>query len=369
MDTNSRVIEIRNHLHQNPEPSECEEKTAAYLAAALKAAGFEVQEHVAGHGVIGLLKGKEKGPVMAVRGDMDALCHVDKDGKEIVVHSCGHDANCAMVLTAAEETAKKGIKRGALKILFQPAEENLVGARAMIKAGAVKDVDYLFGIHLRPIQEIRKGFATAELRHGSSSMIQISVRGQVCHGARPHLGVNAIDAALLISSAVNTIQEDPSQAWSAKTTMFNSNGKVINAVPDKVEMALDARAQFNPMMSRLLERIKTIVEYAPKAIGAEGTVDSIETVYAAEYDEEAISLLRTAIKDVMGEQALAPAILTPGGDDFHFYKHAHPSIKAGFLGLGADCTPGLHNPAMTFDESVLKDGVKLLEHVVDSLLN
>lgn len=363
-----RVKEIRNYLHKNPEPSGCEEKTAEYLAEALKKAGYEVTENIGGYGVVGLLKGAAEGPVVGVRGDMDALRH-EADGKEILVHSCGHDANCAMVLTMAEEMAKKGIKRGALKIIFQPAEETLSGAKAMVKAGAADDLDYLFGVHLRPVQEAKKGQAVAALRHGASTMIKASIHGHVAHGARPHMGINAIDAAVLVTNAINTIKEDPAKAWSIKTTQFNSNGVIVNSIPDRVDMSLDTRAQSNAIMDSLIKKVKDIVENVPKAIGGKGIIEYLGPVPAAEYDGEVTELFSSAIKNVLGEEGLIPAIITPGGDDFHFYKKELPSIKTGFFGLGADLAPGLHDPAMTFDENVLKDGVKILEYAVNALLN
>lgn len=364
----SRVKEIRNHIHSNPEPSNHEEKTAAYLAGELKKAGYDVLTGISGHGVVGTIKGKEAGPVLALRGDMDALLHV-VGGKETAVHSCGHDANCAMVLSMAEEIAKTGIKRGTLKIIFQPAEENLTGAVGMLEAGVADDIDYMMGIHLRPVQEAKLGQATAALYHGASTMYRASIHGKVSHGARPHLGVNAIDAAMLVVNAINTIKENPGEAWSAKTTIFNSNGVVTNAVPDRVDLAFDIRSAGNDIMDSLVKKVTNIVETAPQAIGATGKVESIGGVPGSEYDQEMIDLVGEAIINVMGKDALIPPIITPGGDDFHFYKRHKPSIKAGFVGLGADLTPGLHDPAMKFNDDALPNGVKILVYAVNKILN
>jgi amidohydrolase len=364
----ARVKEVRNYLHTIPETGGHEEKTSAYLAAEIKKAGYQVETGVGGYGVVATLMGKEAGPVVGVRGDMDALVHVI-DGKETAVHSCGHDAHCAMVFTMAEKIAKTGIKRGRLKIIFQPAEENLAGAKGMIEAGVVKDLDYIMGIHLRPIQEAKAGQAAAALWHGSSYQITSRIQGKTAHGARPHLGVNVIDAAIMVVNGINTIWENPLEGWSVKTTRFNSNGVIINAIPDGVNLAFDLRAQKNQVMESLVKKVTRLVNTIPGAIGAKGEVLSVDGVPAAEYDPEVTTLLEEAIVKTLGKEGLIPPIISPGADDFHFYKQAKRTLKAGFVGLGADLSPGLHDPTMSFDDSVLDTGVKILENAVNLLLN
>ena len=170
----ARIQETYDALHAMPEVGFEEVKTSAWLAERIKAAGFAVTTGVGGTGIVAVLKGKEAGPVVALRADMDALAHV-VDGKDVCVHSCGHDSHCTMVLTAAEELAAAGISRGTLKILFQPAEEKLFGATRMIEAGALDDVDIVLGIHLRPIQEAKTGQATPALYHGSSYIMEATI--------------------------------------------------------------------------------------------------------------------------------------------------------------------------------------------------
>ena len=164
-------------LHAIPEPGFAEVKTSAYLAEALKAAGYAVTTGIGGTGVVGVLNGGKPGKTVMVRADMDALVH-PIGGKDTAVHSCGHDAHCAMVLTMAEAVAAdvKGDATfpGRLKILFQPAEEKLTGALSVIEAGAVADVDIALGFHLRPIQEAKMGQATPALYHGASYILEQS---------------------------------------------------------------------------------------------------------------------------------------------------------------------------------------------------
>lgn len=363
----SRVKQIRNHLHNIPETGGNEIKTSAFLAGVLAKCGYEVFQNIAGHGVIGILRGNEKGRVVAVKADMDALLQT-VDGKETPVHSCGHDANCAMVLAMAEEIAAFGIKKGVLKIIFQPDEESLKGGKDMVASGMFDDIEYLIGIHLRPIQEAKLGQATASLLHGAATLFRASIHGKVAHGARPHLGVNPIDAAVLLVNAVNAIHEDPNEVWSAKTTQFISNGAIVNAVPGRVDIAFDIRSASNKVMDSLVTKISKLVEDLPKSMGANGVVEYKGEVPGAEYDNEVTNILEKAVTDAMGVDALLPPITTPGGDDFHFYKKLLPHIKAGFVGIGADLSPGLHDPAMKFNDDALKDGVNVLGNAVKKLL-
>ena len=128
------------------------------------------------------MKGQEPGPVFAVRADMDALVFTI-NGQDQTKHACGHDANCTMVLSAALEIAKIGIKRGTLKIVFQPAEEVLGGAKALLNSGLLNDIEEMIGIHLRPIQEAGMGQATPALCHGASYVVKAKVKGLASHGA------------------------------------------------------------------------------------------------------------------------------------------------------------------------------------------
>ena len=134
------VVEIWRDLHKTPELGFEENKTSAYLAEALEKLGYAVTRGVGKTGVMGVIRGAEPGPVLMLRADMDALPFRNDDGSIEAVHACGHDSHCAMVLAAASELAGR-VRRGTLKILFQPGEETLHGALEVLKSGAVDDVD------------------------------------------------------------------------------------------------------------------------------------------------------------------------------------------------------------------------------------
>ncbi|MDR1702059.1 MAG: amidohydrolase [Sporomusaceae bacterium] len=365
-DLAKNVKEVAQALRQMPEIGLKEFKTAAYLADKLKSFGYAVETNVGGTGVIGVLNGTETGETVALRADMDALSHM-VNGEETIIHSCGHNANCAMVLTAAEEIARRGITKGRVKIIFQPAEETLAGALNMIDAGAIDDVDIMLGIHLRHIAEAKYKEATPALCHGASTILEATIEGVPAHGARPHLGVNAIDAACLVIQAINTIHLDPTVPTTAKVTKLQAGGVALNNIPDKAKMGFDLRSQKNTHMEDLIKKVSAAIETAAASIGAKGTIDSMMGVPASEYDQELTLLAREAIVDVLGEKGLLDPITTPGGEDFHYYVKRKPSLRAAYVGLGADLVPGLHHPEMTFNQDALIDGVNILVYMADKL--
>lgn len=355
------IIQTYFDLHELAEIGWKEVNTSKYLKEKLEKAGFEVIDHVGNTtGLIAILKGDEAGPVFTVRADMDALPFKINE-KEVALHACGHDANSTMVLMAALEIARIGIKRGTLKILFQPAEEVLGGAETMLDSGLLEDVDEMIGIHLRPIHEARLGQATPALCHGSSYMITAKIRGLGAHGARPHLGVNVIDAGANIVNAINAIKLNPTIPYSVKTTKFVAGGAAHNTIPDEAEMVFDLRGQTNSAMEELIQKTKKAIENGAASVGAEVEVVVNGGVPGADYDEKMVEQARKAIREVLGE-VLDP-IITPGGEDFHYYS-TKGNIKTAYIGLGADLEPGLHHADMKFNLDALVYGTKIIAYSI-----
>lgn len=360
------VLKLYDYLHTIPEVGMKEFKTSAYLADELEKLGFKVQRNVGGTGVVGVFETGVPGPVVGVRADMDALAHLI-DGQTVAIHSCGHDGHCAMALVAASRLVKN-IKCGTLKILFQPAEETLVGALALIDAGALDDVDILFGQHLRPIQEIRMGTVSPGVFHSASAVLDVTIHGKTAHGARPHLGLSAIDAASLAIMAVNSIRTNPVVASSIKVTGVKAGGVASNAIPDKATMVLDVRSQTNEGMRYNLEKIEQAITNAVIANGCSVEIVKRGSVPAADLDEELIQEMSVIIKDLLGEKGLAPKIYTPGGEDFHYYVEKKPHLKVAFFGIGCDAAPGMHAPDMHFERNALQTGEEMLYRAVMSKL-
>ena len=365
----SKVLEHYNYLHTIPEVGFEEVKTSAYLADQLEKAGFKTTRHVGGTtGIVGIYDSGVAGPTLALRADMDALGHVI-DEVHCARHTCGHDAHSSMVLTAAAELIKENaIQKGRLKIIFQPAEELGTGALAMIKGGAIDDVDILLGLHIRPEEECKKGQAIPAIFYSASGTIETVITGVPAHGARPHLGVNAIDAAVGAITAVNAIHLNPNFSYSAKATKFICDSGVTNAIPAKAVVYWDTRAQYNSTMEELNKKVLQAIKAGAATVGATAEPKLIKGIPAAELTEEMTALLADSIREVLGDEGTLDPFYSTGGEDFFFYTKAKPHIPAGFWGLGVNATPGLHHPDMHFDLDALDNGVKIVKVAVKKIL-
>lgn len=358
--------QVFNHLHENPEVSWREFKTTEYLQKFLEYRGFRVQLFGDCTGLVVEVGGGS--PCVALRADMDALWQ-EVDGKFQANHSCGHDAHMTMGVGAMLLLQKAGFpKKGKLKFIFQPAEEKGTGALKMIEHGVLDDVDYLYGVHLRPIQEIRDGEASAAIYHGAARFLTGEIIGESAHGARPHLGQNAIEIGASFIHEIKNIHLDPMVPYTAKMTKFHAGSDSGNIIPGKASFSLDLRAQTNEVINALSEKIETITEYLSKLYGVIITLETKANVAAAEVNEEAQHFLEKAIIDVLGAGQLREPIVTSGGEDFHFYTLKKPNIKAAMLGLGCDLQPGLHHPDMTFNREAIYSGVEILARVVMATL-
>ncbi len=361
------IMETFDTLHAMPEIAMTEEKTGAYLDGQLKKAGYAVRR-VAGTGVLGVLDSGAPGPVVAARADMDALLH-EVDGVQAPVHSCGHDANCTAVLWAAKALSQAGApKRGSLRILFQPAEEALHGARECIKAGALDGAQYLVGTHLRPIEELPMGKMSPAVLHGASGGLYVTIHGENAHGARPHQGVNAIEAAVAVISAVSALHLDPTIIHTAKPTQIKSVGNPFNMIPHKVELTFDLRAQENALMQRQIEAVCDRAVRAAQSYGAKAECVWNGGAPAATRCDELIRIASDVIGEVMGAKGLGNVIVTSGGEDFHEYPLAIPGLKSTVLGVGAGLIPGLHKPEMRFNHDALIYSAQVMAALLERLL-
>ncbi len=353
---------MRDELHEIPELGFEEFKTSDYVADKLQKLGIEFVRGVGGTGVLGIIRGAEPGPVMLLRADMDALPFKNADGSIERVHACGHDGHTAMLLAAASRLVGK-IRRGTLKLLFQPGEETLKGALAVIDSGVIDDVDIALGLHVRPVQDIPAGTCCASVRHVSSIFVKAHFKGLTAHASRPHLGVNVAEVAALFTNAVCAMKLNPNLAWSCKVTGIDAMSSAPNIIPDKAVVMIDARAQTNALMDEMLAKLEAAAKGVAATFGAEGSIEVMgKVIPASEYDESLVAEVRESIRDVLGEDKLVADCAT-GGEDFHFYKKYKPSIQAAYFGVGAGCAPGLHSRDMHFDSKWLQNGVDVLVDV------
>ncbi|MDQ0214105.1 amidohydrolase [Oikeobacillus pervagus] len=359
-DLEERLGLIFKHLHENPEISWKETETTEYIANLLKKEKISFRKFDDCTGLVAEI-GSGK-PVVAIRADIDALWQ-EVDGKFQANHSCGHDAHMTIVIGTLL-TIKEQVREGTVRFIFQPAEEKGNGALAMITRGVIQDVHYLFGVHLRPIEEVPFGKAAPSIRHGAVLFLKGEITGNDAHGARPHQGVNAIDVMTALNQQLKTIYLSPFDPYSIKMTKMQAGGESFNIIPGSGEFALDVRAHSNSLLQNLQKKVVRVIHGVASTFDVNIDYEWTGFTPGAEVALEAEGILQEAILDVLGQEGLAPPVVTPGSDDFHFYTIKEPQVKAAMLGLGADLTPGLHHPNMIFDHRAIPIGVKILSTAI-----
>lgn len=351
------ILNTLHTLHSMPEPALCEVRTSEYLKNQLGQSGFIVKGDFAKTAVLGVYDTGISGPAIGIRADMDALQY-EKDGKTVYIHSCGHDANCTAVLWASKALLETGqLKAGSLKVLFQPAEETLQGAEAVIASGVLEGTQYLVSTHLRSQEELPMGKVSPAVLHGASGHIRIRIYGHEAHGARPHQGANAIITAAAVINTLNALPFNPSVPHSIKPTKISSGPNPFNVIPNYVEIMFDVRAQTNEVMQQIRECFINAATAVAESMGARAEAEWLGGVPAASRCDELIGIASDAIKEALGEEALGPVIITPGGEDFHNYPLAISGLRTTVLGIGAGLKPGLHMSDMTFESSAVLNAV------------
>lgn len=353
----AQILAWFDHFHAHPEVSWKEFKTTQTIADILDELGVTYQRFSDVTGLIAEIG--EGDEVIAVRADIDALWQ-EVDGVWQGNHSCGHDANITMVLGAILYLKNKPLHNKKLRFIFQPAEEKGNGAIAMIDRGAIEKVTHLFGVHLRPVEELAFGKVSPSIHHGAGIFLEGKIIGADAHGARPHQGKNAIDVVVALHQFIKSIYLSPFEPYSAKLTKIIAGGESLNIIPGTAEFAIDVRAQKNEVLEKLRDTIDNGLNGLSNFYGVEILWEWTDYTPGAEVSAEAESIADQAIRYIVGDEAAAPPVITSGSDDFHFYTVKNPDLKATMIGIGADLQPGLHHPKMTFQKSALDIGARIL---------
>ncbi len=376
--TSDEVVELRRHFHRNPELGMEEVETAAVVAEYLRALDLDVREGVGGTGVVGLLRGSQEGPTVALRADMDALPMDEDTGAEYAsrvpgkMHSCGHDAHTAILLgvarTLVEVTGGGERLRGNVKFLFQPAEEGPGGAEPMLEDGAFRDpgVDAVFGLHVdveHPTGTIgtRRGVMTA-----AADEARIRIIGQGGHGAHPHKSVDSVVVAAHVVTALQTVVSR--EVGPAESAVFTV-GRIVggyrnNIIAPKVEMEATVRSLSHEVREMLPGRIEGIVKGVTEAMRADYALEYIHGYPPLENDPEMADLLVKTGTALLGPENIRE-VSDPsmGAEDFAYFAAAAPGC---FFRLGVrneDKDLGVypnHNPKFDLDEDALATGVKVM---------
>jgi len=367
------IVSIRRDLHQHPELSLAEHRTAQVVEEYLKTLGLTPQIMFK-TGVVATIRGTRPGKTVALRADMDALPILEQAKHDYtsvmpgVMHACGHDGHTAILLGAAKLLATNNNFPGDVKLIFQPAEEGPGGALPMIEAGVLANptVDAALGLHVGTIG-VRAG--QIALREGpmcaSPDTITIIIRGKGGHGAHPHLSVDAVVAASHVVIALQTIvsrETDPLAAVVLSLGTING-GYRENVIADEVTIKGTVRTLSAEIRATMPERIERIIK---------GVCDSLRSTYEFTYemgypvlvnDSALTSLVEKTGQRVLGStnvlRAPAPSM---GGEDFSYFAEKVPAC---FFALGAlneakECHYPIHHPKFNFDEDAIPYGMAIL---------
>ncbi|NPD27864.1 amidohydrolase [Corallococcus exiguus] len=347
------VDALYRDLHEHPELSGQEARTAAQVAHRLEAEGYAVSRDVGGHGVVGLLRNGD-GPTVLLRGDMDALPVEEKTGLpyasrvrtedgEPVMHACGHDVHAAcLVGTAAVLARSRDAWRGTVMVVGQPAEETLQGAKAMLDDGLYSRFgtpDAVLGQHTAPLP-----VGTFMHREGVTMMGSAHVRlrlfGRGAHGAQPELSV---DPVVLGASVVMRLQTIVSRALSpleaaVVTVGAFQSGTRANVIPDEALLELTVRTEDAAVQERVLAAIERIAKGEAAASGAPRApqVEVLNRGPVNRNDPELMRRVRDAHAEWFGRDALVPGVLVTASEDFPFFAQGpeHPVPTAyWFMGI------------------------------------
>ena len=378
-----QLIAQRRDFHMHPELSNREERTARIVAERLKSLGFdEVRTNVARHGVVGVLKGKQPGGVVAVRADMDALPIQEtndvpyKSRNAGVKHACGHDVHTTVELGVAEVLSKMREEiSGTIKFIFQPAEEGPPvgeegGAPLMIKEGALENPrpQAIFGLHTEPnVQAGQIGYHSGPAM-ASSDTFQIIIRGKGAHGAQPQAGV---DAVVIASECVLALQHirsrriDPLEPLVITLGTING-GTRFNVIASEVKLTGTMRTHNDAVRERAIALMRETLTHVTAAYGATFELN-FEGSNPVTYNEPSLveETLPTMRRVLGAENTLAIKPFMPA-EDFSYFQKVVPGFYF-FLGVGnraKGITAGWHTPDFDVDEESLVVGVKVMSNVL-----
>lgn len=383
-----RMIAWRRDLHQNPELSYEEVRTARVVAAHLRSLRMEVRTGIAQTGVVGILRGGRPGPVIALRADMDALPVTEEgdlpfrsrargtyNGQDVgIMHACGHDTHVAILMAAASVLASRREEiAGTIIFVFQPSEEGappggLGGARRMLAENVFGDLEpeAIFGLHAWPTESGTIMMIPGPMMAGSDRL-DITVTGSQTHGAQPHAGIDPIVVSAQIINALQTIPSRQMNAVSSPvivTVGMIQGGVRYNIIPQTVQMQGTVRYLNPETREDLYNRIRRTVTEVAAASGATAEVTITENAIPTVNPPEELARARAAAVRALGEDAVRTGYPVMPAEDFAYFQRELPGVFF-FYGVNppgvsqADAAPN-HNPRFFVHEPAMETGLRAM---------
>ncbi|WP_428909893.1 M20 metallopeptidase family protein [Niallia sp. Krafla_26] len=373
----SDVVNWRRHMHQHPELSFQETKTALYIKEKLTSFGIEVKTNIGGNGLVGILRGDKPGKTLALRADFDGLpIHDEKDvpyksQTPGVMHACGHDGHSAALLGTAQALSQFcEHMNGSILFIFQPAEETPPGgAKFMIEEGILEGVDYVFGAHLGSQIPLGKIAVGEGYQMAAVDKFKIEIRGKGGHGARPQ---DSVDSIVIGSEVVSGLQKivsrgtDPLQSAVVTIGVFQA-GSAFNVIADKATLEGTVRTFDGDVRLATEMQIRRIVEGITSAYGASYYIDYLNGYPALYNHPEETEVVRSLLTQEFSEENMIDMVPTMGAEDFSYFLLEKPGT---YFRVGAQSSEETsyphHHPKFDIDERALlnleKAFVKIVAH-------
>ncbi|QRG70071.1 M20 metallopeptidase family protein [Brevibacillus choshinensis] len=377
-----QVTAWRRDFHQNPELGFEEVRTSERVARHLEHMGLEVRRGVGRTGVVGLLRGRQPGPTIGLRADMDALPIQDQKqtayrstvpGK---MHACGHDAHTSILMGAAQFLSQQERpEKGNIAFVFQPAEEGLGGASEMIKDGLLTayNIEAMAGLHVYPGLPTGQISCVRNVSCAAADRIRINIIGRGGHAAHPH---QAIDSVAVTAEVLSALQHIASRQVNPLDPIVITIGKIqggiaSNVIAPEVELLGTVRTLNPALREQMPGKIEAVVKGVTMALGASYEFDYHFGYPSIVNDDQMVDLLLATSDQVLGAGKYQMVTPSMGGEDFSYYTEQVPGVFFR-LGVGSEekqSTYPLHHPMFDIDEDALPVGIAMLSSFALNYLN
>ena len=368
---------IRRDLHAHPEVGFEEVRTSGIVAEQLASWGVEVHRGLGGTGVVGILKGKGSGTKrIGLRADMDALPMEENTNlkwRSTIpgrFHGCGHDGHTTMLLGTARYLAETRNFDGTVHFIFQPAEEGLGGARAMIKDGLFSKFpcDEIYGLHNAP--DLNHGeiaiFPGASM--AGADFFDITITGYGAHGAMPERSKDPVVIAMTLGQAIQTIVSrnvDPLKSAVLSITQIHA-GSAYNVIPNEAKLCGTVRAFDDKVRALIRERMRALCAGMATAFDCEINADIRDTFSVLVNQEEQATVVAEVARTVVDPaKVFTKSRPKMGSEDFADMLHAVPGA---YFWLGHDGSVPVHNPGFVLDDKILPIGASMFARIIETRL-
>lgn len=372
------VKQWRQQIHSQPELGFKEFKTSVFIVDKLQSFGMEVHQGLGGTGVVGVLK-NGSGPTIGIRADIDALPIKEqndiehKSTHENCMHACGHDGHTSVLLGTAKHLSQHKDFNGTIYFIFQPAEEVLGGAKAMIDDGLFDKfpMDAVYGLHNWPGLPVGEVAVNNGPMMASFDTFEITLTGKGTHAAMPHLGADPIAAGAALITNIQSIVSrriSPLKSGVISVTQMNS-GDTTNVIPDYAILKGTVRSFDMDVRQSMQDMLTEMVATLPPLYGVTGEMDYHIRYPVTTNDSQAYLEIKEAATKVLGADKVNTDVEpSMASEDFSFMSQV---VKGAYFWLGVDGnspSKPLHNAAYDFNDDAIETGIKVWVSLVESQL-